>query len=98
MPAQFNLQGIAIPPNNRLSPLDKAYAFLNYPYLNAAPSYDHNVNLNNALNAAGVSGDSRISIEREYSENDWEGVRTELTRWTLNQIAASLAAADEVEA
>ncbi|KAJ2931124.1 hypothetical protein H1R20_g5929, partial [Candolleomyces eurysporus] len=98
MPANFNLQGIAIPPNNRLSALDKAYAFLNYPFLSGATSVDPNVNIVNSLNAAGVTGPSRTSIAAEFAEGDWRGLRAEFTRWTLNQRAALASAPAEAEA
>lgn len=89
MPAEWNVQGIAIPPNNNLSALDKAYAFLNYPFLIGSASSDPNVTLLNALNTAGVTGTSRANIALEYIENDWQGVRAEFTRWAVNQRALS---------
>jgi hypothetical protein len=95
MPANFNLQGINIPPNNRLSAIDKAYAFLNYPFLIGAQSADPSVNILSALNAAGVTGPSRANIALEYIEGDWRGLRAEFTRWTLNQRAASATAETE---
>jgi len=30
MPVQMNLEHIEVPPNNKLSELDKAFAFINY--------------------------------------------------------------------
>ncbi|KAJ2922193.1 hypothetical protein H1R20_g14905, partial [Candolleomyces eurysporus] len=89
MPANWNVQGIEIPPNNRLSPLDKAYAFLNYPFFIGTASSDPDVNILNALNGAGVTGPSRASIALEYIENDWKGLRAEFTRWAVNQRALS---------
>ncbi|KAJ2931123.1 hypothetical protein H1R20_g5928, partial [Candolleomyces eurysporus] len=98
MPANFNLQGITIRPNRSLSALDKAYAFLNYPFLRGAASVDPNVTLVNALNAAGVTGTARTNIAAEYTEGDWRGLRAEFTRWTLNQRAALASAPAEAEA
>ncbi|RXW18660.1 hypothetical protein EST38_g7194 [Candolleomyces aberdarensis] len=89
MPANWNVQGIEIPPNNYLSPLDKAFAFLNYPFLVGTASTDPSVTLLNALNGAGVTGPSRASIALEYIENDWKGLRAEFTRWAVNQRALS---------
>ncbi|KAJ2936898.1 hypothetical protein H1R20_g197, partial [Candolleomyces eurysporus] len=89
MPAQWNLEGIEIPPNYSLSPLDKAYAFLNYPFPADTPSSDPDVNIQNALNTAGVTGDDRENIILEYNEGDWKGLRAEFTRWAVNQKAQS---------
>jgi hypothetical protein len=89
MPANWNVQGIAIPPNNSLSPLDKAYAFLNYPFFIGTASSDPEVNILNALNTAGITGAARANIGLEYIENDWRGLRAEFTRWAVNQKALS---------
>ena len=45
--------------------------------------------LENALNTIGVKGKFRESITAELNENDWQGVRAEFTRWTLNAKADS---------
>ena len=84
MPAQFNEQEIEIPPNYELSALDKAFAFLNYPFLGGLTSSDASQTLDNALDTIGVTGKFRESITAEFNENDWRGVRAEFTRWALN--------------
>lgn len=83
MPAELNEQGIEIPPNYELSALDKAFAFLNYPFL-GGPTPDASHTLDNALNTIGVTGKFRESITAEFNENDWRGVRAEFARWALN--------------
>uniref|UniRef100_A0A4Q2DAD1 Peptidase M12A domain-containing protein n=1 Tax=Candolleomyces aberdarensis TaxID=2316362 RepID=A0A4Q2DAD1_9AGAR len=89
MPANWNVQGIEIPPNESLSPLDKAYAFLNYPFFIGTASSDPNVNILNSLNTAKVTGTARANIALEYIEGDWRGLRAEFTRWAVNQRALS---------
>ncbi|KAJ2928154.1 hypothetical protein H1R20_g8941, partial [Candolleomyces eurysporus] len=84
MPAQFNEQEIEIPPNYELSALDKAFAFLNYPFIGGPTSSDASQTLDNALNTIGVTGKFRESITAEFNVNDWRGVRAEFTRWALN--------------
>ncbi|RXW12211.1 hypothetical protein EST38_g13645, partial [Candolleomyces aberdarensis] len=74
MPAQFNEQEIEIRPNSELSALDKAFAFLNYPFLGGLTSSDASQTLDNALNTIGVTGKFRESITAEFNENDWRGV------------------------
>ncbi|RXW13968.1 hypothetical protein EST38_g11879 [Candolleomyces aberdarensis] len=84
MPAQLNEQEIEMRPNYELSALDKAFAFLNYPFLGGLSSSDASQTLDNALNTIGVTGKFRESITAEFDENDWRGVRAEFTRWALN--------------
>ncbi|RXW16789.1 hypothetical protein EST38_g9061 [Candolleomyces aberdarensis] len=89
MPADWTLERIEIPPNYNLSLLDKAFAFLNYPFPVGTPSSDPDVNIQNALDTAGVTGDARENIVLEYNEGDWQGLRAEFTRWAVNQKALS---------
>ncbi|KAJ2932993.1 hypothetical protein H1R20_g4093, partial [Candolleomyces eurysporus] len=100
MPAELNEQGIEIPSNDELDALDKAFAFLNYPFLGGLTSSDASHTLDNALNTIGVTGKFRESITAEFNENDWKGVRAEFTRWTLNARAEASRreAVDEREA
>ncbi|RXW12185.1 hypothetical protein EST38_g13667 [Candolleomyces aberdarensis] len=84
MPPELNEQGIEIHPSKELSALDKAFAFLNYPFLGGLTSSDPSQTLDNALNTIGVTGEFRESITAEFNENDWRGVRAEFTRWALN--------------
>ncbi|KAJ2933028.1 hypothetical protein H1R20_g4101, partial [Candolleomyces eurysporus] len=72
------------PPNYELSALDKAFAFLNYPFIGGLTSSDASQTLDNALNTIGVTGKFRESITAEFNVNDWRGVRAEFTRWALN--------------
>ncbi|RXW12187.1 hypothetical protein EST38_g13665 [Candolleomyces aberdarensis] len=95
MPAQFNEQEIQVLPNFELSALDKAFAFLNYPFLGGLTS-DASQTLDDALNTIGVTGKFRESITAEFNENDWRGVRAEFTRWALN--AKAEASKKEAEA
>ena len=85
MPAEWNVQGIEIKPTTELSPLDKAFAFLNYPFIGTVTSSDPSVNLDNAIAAAGIAGEFKDSIVEEYAQGDWEGVRAEFTRWSIDQ-------------
>ena len=87
MPASWNTQGIEIEPTTDLSPLDKAFAFLNYPFIGGVTSTDASVNVENALATAGITGEFKDSIAQEYAQGDWEGVRAEFTRWAVNQKA-----------
>lgn len=98
MPAEWNTQGITVEPTSDLSPLDKAFAFLNYPFI-TTPSSDPNVNLVNALNTVGITGTYRQNITSEYGEGDWQGVRAEFTRWAVNYkaLAAQATAVAERE-
>lgn len=100
MPAEWNLQGITIEPATDLSPLDKAFAFLNYPFMGGVSSSDPSANLVTALNTAGITGIYRQNIAAEYAEGDWQGVRAEFTRWAVNYraLAAKAAAVTEREA
>ncbi|KAF6765962.1 hypothetical protein DFP72DRAFT_1038768 [Ephemerocybe angulata] len=97
MPAEFNVQGIAIKPNNVLSPLDKAFAFLNYPFTPGTASVDPSVTVVSALNTIGITGAVRASIATEWAEGDWQGVRAEFTRWSVNQKALNDKAAASAE-
>ncbi|RXW14653.1 hypothetical protein EST38_g11201 [Candolleomyces aberdarensis] len=90
MPPELNEQGIDIPPNYELDALDKAFAFLNYPFIGGLTSSDASHTLDNALNTIGVTGRFRQSITAEFNENDWKGVRAEFTRWTLNARAEAI--------
>ncbi|RXW14652.1 hypothetical protein EST38_g11202 [Candolleomyces aberdarensis] len=90
MPPQLNEQGIRIRPNYELDALDKAFAFLNYPFLGGLTSSDASHTLDNALKTIGVTGRFRESITAEFNENDWKGVRAEFTRWTLNARAEAI--------
>ncbi|RXW11271.1 hypothetical protein EST38_g14583, partial [Candolleomyces aberdarensis] len=90
MPPELNEQGIEIPSNNELDALDKAFAFLNYPFIGSLTSSDASHTLENALNTIGVTGRFRESITAEFNENDWKGVRAEFTRWTLNARAEAI--------
>jgi hypothetical protein len=90
MPKEMNVEKIEIPPNNVLSELDKAYAFVNYPFITTRSS-NPQWNIQHALDVAGVQGDSRGRILAEYNQKDWKGVRTEFALWSLNQRAAAAA-------
>lgn len=87
MPAEWNVQHLEIKPNHDLSPLDKAFAFLNYPFIGEITSSDASVCLAGALTTVGITGEFKDSIEAEYAAGDWEGVRAEFTRWSINEKA-----------
>lgn len=93
MPPQWNVEGIRIDPATDLSPLDKAFAFLNYPFIGGVSSADPSANLVTAFNTAGITGVYRQNIAAEYAEGDWRGVRAEFTRWAVNYKALSAKAA-----
>lgn len=42
-----------------------------------------------SLDIAGIRGVYRQNIETEFGEGDWQGVRAELARWSVNQRAAT---------
>jgi len=86
MPKEMNVERIEIKPNNHLSELDKAYAYINYPFVNT-PSPNKQWTIEHALDVAGVQGDSRERIISEFKEKDWKGVRTEFAMWSLSQKA-----------
>jgi hypothetical protein len=88
IPPQWNLEGITVEPNNEISAVDKAFVFLNYPFF-GGPSSDPPISLANALDIAGIMGVYRRNIETEFAHGDWEGVRAELARWSVNQRAAA---------
>jgi hypothetical protein len=85
---RWNLEGITVEPNTEISTVDKAFAFLNYPFIEV-PSADPATNLTTALDVAGITGIYRQNIETEFGEGDWQGVRAELTRWSVNQRATA---------
>ncbi|KAF9044984.1 hypothetical protein BJ165DRAFT_1404250 [Panaeolus papilionaceus] len=90
MPKEMNLEKIEVPPNNNLSDTDKAYAFINYPYIKT-PSPNQGWNIARALDVAGVQGPARERILAEYKEGDWKGMRVEFALWSLNEKAAAIA-------
>ncbi|KAF8153384.1 hypothetical protein B0H34DRAFT_103561 [Crassisporium funariophilum] len=92
MPAEMNIEKIAVPPNNALSQLDKAYGFINYPFMGKAKSIDPTWTFDHALDVAGVKGDYRGRILVEYNQGDWKGVRTEFALWSLNEKAIAIVA------
>ena len=89
MPKEMNIERIEIKPNNKLSEIDKAYGFINYPFITSKSS-DPKWTINHALDVANVQGDSRQRILSEFSQGDWKGVRTEFALWSLNQKALAI--------
>ncbi|RXW14548.1 hypothetical protein EST38_g11305 [Candolleomyces aberdarensis] len=83
MPPELNEQGINIPPNDELDALDKAFAFLNYPFLGEVSPSKASVTLDSALDTIGVSGEFRETITAKFNANDSQGVRAEFTSWAL---------------
>ena len=88
MPAQMNLEHIEVPPNNKLSELDKAFAFINYPYPAASP-FDSKWTIDHALAVAGVDADSKTKILQAYAQQDWVNVRYYFSLFTTSAHAAS---------
>jgi hypothetical protein len=89
MPPEMNEQGIRINPNNKLSETDKAFMTINYPYF-TAPAVAENVsgdaktplqNFQDALDIAGVSGDTRNTILDYFAQGDWQQIRYAFTDW-----------------
>jgi len=88
IPAQMNLEHIEVPPNNKLSELDKAFAFINYPYPAASP-FDSKWTIDHALAVAGVDVDSKTKILQAYSQQDWVNVRYYFSLFTTSAHTAS---------
>ncbi|KIM36245.1 hypothetical protein M413DRAFT_31839 [Hebeloma cylindrosporum] len=89
MPKEMNLERIEVKPNNVLSETDKAFGFLNYPFIKTkSPRPEWTIT--HALDVANVQGDSRQRILNEFEQGDWRGVRTELALWSLNEKAIAI--------
>lgn len=91
MPKEMNLERIEIKPNNVLSETDKAYGFINYPFIKTKSPHPE-WTITHALDVANVQGDSRQRILNEFEQGDWKGVRTEFALWSLNEKAIAIAA------
>jgi hypothetical protein len=89
MPKEMNIERIEIKPNNKLSETDKAYGFINYPFIKTKSPHPE-WTITHALDVANVQGDSRQRILNEYEQGDWKGVRTEFALWSLNQKAIAI--------
>ncbi|RXW14657.1 hypothetical protein EST38_g11205 [Candolleomyces aberdarensis] len=88
MPGAMNEENIDVPPNNALSPYDKAFAALNYPFIaEGANAEASNAKVEAALATLGVQDEFKQSILAEFAQKDWEGVRAEFTRWSVNEKA-----------
>jgi hypothetical protein len=104
MPPEMNEQGIRIRPNNKLSDTDKAFVTINYPYFtNPAPSTPNAssdpskqpTNLQkftDALDIAGVAGDTRQIILDYFAKGDWQQIRYTFTDWCTSTRLARKAA------
>ena len=105
MPPQMNEQGIRIRPNNKLSDTDKAFVTINYPYFTdpAAPSIagvssDPSKQptplqkFTDALDIAGVAGDTRQTILDYFAKGDWQQIRYTFTDWCTSTRLARKAA------
>jgi len=89
MPKEMNIEQIEIKPNNDLSEIDKAYGFLNYPFIKTKSPHPE-WTVTHALDVANVQGDFRERILNEFKQGDWKGVRTEFALWSLNEKAIAL--------
>jgi hypothetical protein len=89
MPKEMNIERIEVKPNNELSELDKAYGFINYPFISTT-SPDPKWTITHALDVANVQGDFRQRILNEFDQHDWKGVRTEFALWSLNERAVAI--------
>jgi hypothetical protein len=89
MPKEMNIERIEIKPNNKLAELDKAYGFINYPFI-TTNSPDPRWTITYALDVANVQGDFRQRILDEFYQRDWKGVRTEFALWSLNEKAIAI--------
>jgi len=89
MPKEMNIERIEIKPNNELSEVDKAYGFINYPFITTG-SPNPRWTITHALNVANVQGDFRQRILDEFFQGDWKGVRTEFALWSLNERAIAI--------
>ena len=105
MPPEMNEQGIRIRPNNKLSDTDKAFVTINYPYfttpaaLTAEVSSDPSKhwpsplqNFTDALDIAGVAGDTRQTILDYFAQRDWQQIRYTFTDWCTSTRLARKAA------
>ena len=88
MPGAMNEENITVPPNNALSPFDKAFAALNYPFIaEGADAAANSAKVEAALATLGVEDEFKQIILSEFTQKDWEGVRAEFTRWSVNEKA-----------
>lgn len=55
MPREMNLQGIELPPNDALSPLDKAFATVHYPYFGNDAKKHKDADILEALVVLGIA-------------------------------------------
>ena len=86
MPAEMNLEHIEIPPNNALSDLDKAYVFLNYPFLTTS-SPNKQWTIEHALDAAGV----KDNLASGHSTNRLEGRKDGVCALVFEREGAAIA-------
>ncbi|KAF5339091.1 hypothetical protein D9611_011247 [Ephemerocybe angulata] len=78
LPKEFTEQGLEVPPHETLSPLDKAYAFLNYPYFDGDQAPEGAITFSEALDVAEITGEVRETFVAKYAVRDWRGMREEL--------------------
>ncbi|KIM38820.1 hypothetical protein M413DRAFT_75568 [Hebeloma cylindrosporum] len=101
MPPEMNEQGIRIRPNNKLSDTDKAFLTINYPFFtnsDSGASSDASKQatvlqkFNDALDIAGVAGDTRQTILDYFAQRDWQQIRYTFTDWCTSTRLARKAA------
>ncbi|THH31771.1 hypothetical protein EUX98_g2429 [Antrodiella citrinella] len=90
MPPEMNLQHVSVGNNYVLSPLDKAYMVINYPFQIKDPQWT----LSHALDIAGVSGTAKQAI---LAEKDADNVREKFSVWNATQRAASSAPRRDID-
>ncbi|KAF6758054.1 hypothetical protein DFP72DRAFT_889810 [Ephemerocybe angulata] len=78
LPKEFTEQGLEVPPHETLSPLDKAYAFLTYPYFDGDQAPEGAITFSEALDVAKITGEVRERFVAKYAVRDWRGMREEL--------------------
>ena len=75
MPRKMNKQNIEIKSNNKLSPIDKAFMIVNYPFPPSRKPRDPTWSFTHALDVAGVNDDCRVEILKQHQGSDWKELR-----------------------
>jgi len=85
MPPEMNNEEIRIKPNNQLSDTDKAFVAINYPIFttdsNNVSSESSIQKFEDALDIAGVAGNTRKDILNYFAKGDWKEIRCAFIDW-----------------
>ena len=96
MPAEMNEEGRAIKPNNQLSDTDKAFMAINYPTFTTDPNNVSSESpiqkFEDALDIAGVAGNTRKDILNYFAKGEWKEIRSAFIDWCTSTRLARKAA------